>query len=97
MLVPPSIGLLPADAEVLLARVLETGEALAAHVLLRGRNPEVGDGSHGLSTETRFGLLAAVPAMPFVTVLVDRPQPAPSKHGRALRARPNRLATKQHP
>ena len=37
--------------EVVLARVLEDGEALAAHVLLRGRDPQVGDGSHGLSTE----------------------------------------------
>ena len=39
------------DAEVVLARVLEDGEALAAHVLLRGRDPQVGNGSHGLSTE----------------------------------------------
>jgi len=39
------------DAEVVLARVLEDGETLAAHVLLRGRDPQVGDGSHGLSTE----------------------------------------------
>ena len=38
------------DAETVLARVLENGEALAAHVLLRGRDPQVADGSHGLST-----------------------------------------------
>ena len=43
------------DAEVVLARVLEDGEALAAHVLLRGRDPQVGDGSHGLSTERSVG------------------------------------------
>ena len=35
--------------------VLEDGEALAAHVLLRGRDPQVGDGSHGLSTERSVG------------------------------------------
>ena len=44
-----------ADAEVVLARVLEDGEALAAHVLLRDRDPQVGDGSHGLSTERSVG------------------------------------------
>ena len=43
------------DADVVLARVLEDGEALAAHVLLRGRDPQVGDGSHGLSTERSVG------------------------------------------
>ena len=32
------------DAEVVLARVLEDGEALAAHVLLRGRDPQIGVG-----------------------------------------------------
>ena len=37
------------DAEVVLPRVLEDGEALAAHVLLRGRDPQIGDGFHGLS------------------------------------------------
>ena len=42
------------DTEVVLARVLGYGEALAAHVLLRGRDPQVGDGSHGLSTECGF-------------------------------------------
>ena len=29
--------------------------ALAAHVLLLGRDPQVGDGSHGLSTERSVG------------------------------------------
>ena len=29
------------DAEVVLPRVLEDGEALAAHVLLRGRDPQI--------------------------------------------------------
>ena len=35
------------DPEVVRTRVLEDGEALAAQVLLRRRNPEVGDGLHG--------------------------------------------------
>ena len=36
------------DAEVVRSRVLEDGEALAAHVLLRGRNPQsAGSGSPG--------------------------------------------------
>ena len=57
---PPSLlGSLPGggrldevvDAEVVLARVLKDGEALAADVLLRGRDSQVGDGSHGLFTE----------------------------------------------
>ena len=43
------------DVEAVLLRVLQDGEALAAHVLLRGRNPQVGDGSHGLSTEHGLG------------------------------------------
>ena len=43
------------DAEIVLARVLENGEALAAHVLLRGRDPQVGNGFHGLSMERIFG------------------------------------------
>ena len=42
------------DAEVVLARVLEDGEALAAHVLLRGRDPQIGAGLHGLSMERGF-------------------------------------------
>ena len=45
------------DAEVVLARVLENGEALAAGVLLRGRDSQRGDGSHDLSIKTRFRLL----------------------------------------
>ena len=43
------------DPEVVLAGVLEDGEALAAHVLLRGRDPQVGDGSHVLSTKRSVG------------------------------------------
>ena len=43
------------DAEVVRSRVLEDGEALAANVLLRGRNPQIGDGLHGLSMECGFG------------------------------------------
>ena len=42
------------DDGVVLASVLENGEALAAHVLLRGRDPQIGDGYHGLSTERGF-------------------------------------------
>ena len=38
--------------KVVLARVLEDGGALAAHVL----TPQVGDSSHGLSTERGFSL-----------------------------------------
>ena len=43
------------DVEVVLLRVLQDGEALAAHVLLRGRDPQIGDGLHGLSMECGFG------------------------------------------
>ena len=43
--------------KVVLARAIEDSEALAAHVLLRGRDPQVGDGSHGLSTERGFSVL----------------------------------------
>ena len=43
------------DAEVVLSRVLEDGEALAANVLLRGRDPQIGDGLHDLSMECVFG------------------------------------------
>ena len=43
------------DADVVVACVLEDGEALAAHVLLCGRGPQVGDGFHGLSMECGFG------------------------------------------
>ena len=39
------------DADVVRSCVLEDGEALAANVLLRGRDPQVGDGLHGLSME----------------------------------------------
>ena len=39
------------DAEVVFAGVLEDGEALAAHVLLRGRDPQIGNGFHGLTME----------------------------------------------
>ncbi|MDE2813347.1 MAG: hypothetical protein OXM01_09995 [Gemmatimonadota bacterium] len=46
------------DAEVVHTRVLEDGEALAAQVLLRRRDPEVGDGLHGpLAHETRIPVL----------------------------------------
>ena len=38
----------------MLAGVLENGEALAAGVLLRGRDPEIGDGSHGDSLYRQF-------------------------------------------
>ena len=34
---------------------LEDGEPLAAHVLLCGRDPQIGDGFHGLSMECGFG------------------------------------------
>ena len=43
------------DADVVRPRVLEDGEALAAHVLLRGRDAQIGDGLHGLSVECGFG------------------------------------------
>ena len=43
------------DVDVVLLRVLQDGEALAAHVLLRGRDPQIGDGPHGLSMECGFG------------------------------------------
>ena len=43
------------DADVVVACVLEDGEALAAHVLLCGRDPQRGDGFHGLSMECGFG------------------------------------------
>ena len=33
------------------AGVLEDGEALAAHVLLRGRDPQISNGFHGLTME----------------------------------------------
>ena len=39
------------DAEVVFACVLEDGEALAAHVLLHGRDPQIGNGFHGLTME----------------------------------------------
>ena len=42
------------DAEVVFAGVLEDGEALAAHVLLRGRDPQIGNGFHGLTMEYGF-------------------------------------------
>ena len=42
------------DAEVVFACVLEDGEALAAHVLLRGRDPQIGNGFHGLIMEYGF-------------------------------------------
>ena len=32
----------------------EDGEALAAHVLLRGRDPQIGNGFHGLTMEYGF-------------------------------------------
>ena len=43
------------DADVMRPRVLEDGEALAAHVLLRGRDAQIGDGLHGLSMKCGFG------------------------------------------
>ena len=43
------------DADVVVACVLEDGEALAAHVLLGGRDPQRGDGFHGLSMECGVG------------------------------------------
>ena len=42
------------DAAVVFACVLEGGEALAAHVLLRGRDPQIGNGSHGLTMKSGF-------------------------------------------
>ena len=35
------------DADIVRPRVLKDGEALAAHVLLRGRDAQIGDGLHG--------------------------------------------------
>ena len=52
------------DADVLLHRHegdaclgegIEDGEALAAHVLLRGRDPQIGNGFHRLPMECVFG------------------------------------------
>ena len=42
------------DAEVVFACVLEDGEARAAQVLLRGRDPQIGNGFHGLAMEYGF-------------------------------------------
>ena len=42
------------DAEVVFACVLEDGEALAAHVLLCGRDPQIGNGFHSLTMECIF-------------------------------------------
>ena len=42
------------DAEVVRSRVLEDGEALAANVLLRDRDAQIGDGLHGLSMKCGF-------------------------------------------
>ena len=42
------------DAEVVFACVLEDGEALAAHVLLCGRDPQIGNGFHSLTMEYGF-------------------------------------------
>ena len=42
------------DADVVRSCVLEDGEALVANILLRGRDPQVGDGLHGLSMECGF-------------------------------------------
>ena len=38
-----------------LPRVLQDGEALAARVLLRGRDAQIGDGLHGLSRKYGVG------------------------------------------
>ena len=43
------------DAEVVFACVLKDGEALAAHILLRGRDPQIGNGFHRLPMECVFG------------------------------------------
>ena len=43
------------DADVVVACVLEDGEPLAANILLRGRDPQIGDGLHSLSMECGFG------------------------------------------
>ena len=43
-----------ADAEAVFACVLKDREALAAHVLLRGRDPQIGNGFHGLTMEYGF-------------------------------------------
>ena len=42
------------DAEVVFTCVLEDGEALAAEVLLRGRDPQIGNCFHGLTMEYGF-------------------------------------------
>ena len=49
-----SVILTVPDAEVVFACVFEDGEALAAHVLLRGRDPQIGNGFHGLTMEYGF-------------------------------------------
>ena len=48
----PALQPLP---EVMFACVLEDGEALAAHVLPRGRDPQIGNGFRGLTMEYVFG------------------------------------------
>ena len=42
------------DAEIVFACVLKDGEALAAYILLRGRDPQIGNGFHGLTMEYGF-------------------------------------------
>ena len=42
------------DAEIVCACVLKDGEALAAHVLLRGRDSQIGNGFHSLTMEYGF-------------------------------------------
>ena len=59
------------DAEVVLSRVLEESEALAAQVLLRGRNPQIGDGLHGLTPG--HDLSVSKPVDPRVVPDPDRP------------------------
>ena len=55
------------DADVVRPRVLKDGEALAAHVLLRGRDAQIGDGLHGrffLTEPRRSPAAAGLPPPP---------------------------------
>ena len=57
------------DGETLIPGVLENGEALAANALLRGGDPEIGDGFHGLSREYGFLYFALkIPIFSFLGV-----------------------------
>ena len=42
------------EGDACLGEGVEDGEALPAHVLLRGRDPQIGNGFHGLTMEYGF-------------------------------------------